>query len=73
MHKYEIIIYWSDEDDAFVAEVHELSGCMAHSNTPEKALRNAKQLFNCGSTQPGSLATRFWNPKENALSLHEVS
>ena len=29
MSKYEIIIYWSDDDDAFVAEVPELSGCMA--------------------------------------------
>jgi hypothetical protein len=28
-HKYEIIIYWSDEDRAFVAEVPELSGCAA--------------------------------------------
>lgn len=28
-HKYEIIIYWSQEDEAFVAEVPELAGCMA--------------------------------------------
>jgi predicted RNase H-like HicB family nuclease len=42
MDKYEIIIYWSDEDQAFVAEVPELSGCMAHGNTHEEALVNAK-------------------------------
>ena len=42
MHRYEMIIYWSAEDDAFVAEVPELPGCMAHGNTPESALRNAK-------------------------------
>ncbi len=42
MDKYEIIIYWSDEDRAFVAEVPELSGCMAHGNTQEEALLNAK-------------------------------
>ena len=30
MYKYEIILYWSNEDDAFVAEVPELPGCMAH-------------------------------------------
>jgi hypothetical protein len=30
MHKYEIIIYWSNEDRVFVAEVPELPGCMAH-------------------------------------------
>jgi predicted RNase H-like HicB family nuclease len=42
MDKYEIIIYWSDEDQAFVAEVPELPGCMAHGNTHEETLSNAK-------------------------------
>jgi predicted RNase H-like HicB family nuclease len=42
MDKYEIIIFWSDEDQAFVAEVPELPGCMAHGSTHEEALVNAK-------------------------------
>jgi predicted RNase H-like HicB family nuclease len=42
MEKYEIIIFWSDEDQAFVAEVPELPGCMAHGNTHEEALAHAK-------------------------------
>jgi predicted RNase H-like HicB family nuclease len=42
MEKYEIIIYWSDEDGAFVAEVPELAGCMAHGKTYESALKNAR-------------------------------
>ena len=42
MCKYEIIIYWSHEDDAFVAEVPELPGCTAHGKTHELALKNAK-------------------------------
>ena len=42
MDKYEIIIYWSDEDQAFVAEVPELPGCAAHGNTHEEALASAK-------------------------------
>jgi len=42
MDKYEIIIYWSDEDLAFVAEVPELPGCAAHGNTHEEALANIK-------------------------------
>ncbi|MFH1113875.1 MAG: type II toxin-antitoxin system HicB family antitoxin [Pseudomonadota bacterium] len=42
MHRYEIIIYWSDEDGFFVAEVPELPGCMAHGETEESALRNVK-------------------------------
>ena len=38
MHKYEVIIYWSKEDGAFVAEVPELPGCAAHSDTQNSAL-----------------------------------
>jgi predicted RNase H-like HicB family nuclease len=41
--KYEVIIYWSAEDDAFVAEVPELPGCMAHGPTQEAALRSAQE------------------------------
>jgi predicted RNase H-like HicB family nuclease len=40
MDKYEIIIYWSDEDQTFVADVPELSGCMAHGASQEEALKN---------------------------------
>jgi predicted RNase H-like HicB family nuclease len=42
MFKYETIIYWSDDDQAYLAEVPELSGCMAHGETYEAALANAK-------------------------------
>lgn len=45
MYKYEIIIYWSSEDEAFIAEVPELPGCMAHGDTPEDALKNAKEAI----------------------------
>jgi len=41
MDKYETIIYWSDEDQAFVVDVPQLPGCMAHGNTKEEALKNA--------------------------------
>ncbi len=45
MSKYEIIIYWSNEDEAFVAEVPELAGCAAHGSTQEEALRNANDAI----------------------------
>ncbi len=45
MHKYETIIYWSDEDQAFVAEIPELPGCMAHGASPEEALANAQEAM----------------------------
>ena len=43
MQKYEIIIYWSNEDRVFVAEAPELPGCMAHGETEELALKNIKE------------------------------
>ena len=43
MHKYEIIIYWSNEDGVFVAEAPELPGCVAHGETQEEALEHISQ------------------------------
>ena len=43
MHKYVIVIYWSNDDGAFVAEAPELPGCMAHGDTRETALENIDQ------------------------------
>ncbi len=40
--KYEIIIYWSKDDNAFIAEVPELAGCMADGQTYKEALNNAE-------------------------------
>jgi len=45
MYKYETIIYWSNADELFLAEVPELPGCMAHSDSPADALANAMQAI----------------------------
>ncbi len=45
MYKYEVIIYWSNEDEAFIAEVPELPGCMAHGGMQEEALKNAQEAI----------------------------
>lgn len=45
MHKYEIIIYWSNGDQVFIAEVPELPGCVAHGSTHESALANANEAI----------------------------
>jgi predicted RNase H-like HicB family nuclease len=45
MTKYEVIIYWSIEDDVYVAEVPQLSGCAAHGDSQEEALRNAQDAI----------------------------
>lgn len=44
-HRYEVIIFWSAEDQAFVADVPELPGCMAHGATHEEALRSANDAI----------------------------
>jgi len=38
--KYEIILYWSEDDNAIIAEVPELPGCLADGETYEEALKN---------------------------------
>ena len=45
MNKYEIILFWSAEDSAYIAEVPELPGCMAHGETEETALKNVKDAI----------------------------
>ena len=43
--KYEIIIYWSAEDNTYIAEVPELPGCMADGDSYQKALNNAEIII----------------------------
>ena len=45
MYKYEVILYWSDEDGAFVTEVPELPGCIAHGPTQEAALASVQEAI----------------------------
>lgn len=45
MYKYELIIYWSEQDKAFIAEVPELPGCMADGSTYEEATKNASAVI----------------------------
>lgn len=40
MYKYEVILYWSNEDESYIAEVPELAGCMADGETMVEALEN---------------------------------
>ena len=46
MIRYELIIYWSDADGAFIVEVPELAGCMADGATYQEALANAEIVIN---------------------------
>ena len=58
MHKYEVILYWSNTDGAFVAEVPQLSGCAAHGDTQLAALEQV------------NLAMDLWRETLGVLSRH---
>lgn len=45
MAKYEVIIYWSEEDQALIAEVPELPGCAADGQTYQEALANVQVVI----------------------------
>ena len=69
MFRYEIILYWSNEDEVFIAEVPELPGCMAHGDTQEEALRNindAMELWVDTARERGRAVPR---PKGERLML----
>ena len=59
--RYEMIVRWSSEDDAFVVDVPELPGCMAHGNTRTDAIANAEE------------AVAFWlqTAKEDGIPIPE--
>ena len=69
MTKYEIIIYWSNEDDAFVADVPELPGCMAHGSTQEEALANVRQAIDLWIETAKEFCDPIPTPKGRRLQL----
>jgi len=69
MHKYEIILYWSDEDQAFVAEVPELPGCMAHGEDWNSALRNISDAIEFWIERAQELGRTIPQPKGARLML----
>jgi predicted RNase H-like HicB family nuclease len=69
MNRYEIIIYWSNEDQTFVAEVPELPGCMAHGNSYEEALANAKEAIQLWIDTANEFGDPVPTPKGQRLML----
>ena len=69
MYKYEIILYWSDADRAFVAEVPELPGCMAHGDTQEAALMNVNQAMDLWVDTAKEFGDPIPEPKGERLML----
>ena len=69
MPKYEIIIFWSDDDSVFVAEVPELPGCAAHGKTPRKALENAEAAIGLWLQTAKKLRRAIPKPKGRRLKF----
>lgn len=69
MHKYEIIIYWSNEDKVFIAEVPELPGCMAHGETQEAALAHANEAIHLWIDTAKEFGDPVPEPKGERLML----
>ncbi len=63
MYKYELIVFWSDEDERFVVEVPELPGCMADGMTYAEAVQNAQQIISEWIETAKSIGRHIPQPK----------
>ena len=68
-HRYEIILYWSAEDAAYVAEVPELPGCAADGASYGEAIRNAEMVIDEWIETARELGRPIPEPKGRRLML----
>lgn len=66
--RYEVIIHWSDEDQAFVAEVPELAGCAADGSTYQEAISNVQVIIEEWIETAQELGRPIPEPKGRLLS-----
>lgn len=69
MYKYEIILYWSDDDEAFIAEVPELPGCAAHGSNPQEALEHCQEAIGLWLDSAREFGRPIPEPKGRRLML----
>jgi len=67
MARYELIIYWSNEDKAFIAEIPELPGCMADGRTYQEAVDNVEVVAREWIETAKELGREIPAPKERRL------
>jgi predicted RNase H-like HicB family nuclease len=65
--KYEMIIYWSEQDQSYIVEVPELPGCMADGNSYQEAVLNAEQVINEWIEMAKELGRSIPEPKGRLL------
>ncbi|NJM69962.1 MAG: type II toxin-antitoxin system HicB family antitoxin [Scytonema sp. RU_4_4] len=66
--RYEIILYWSEEDQAFIAEVPELPGCAADGSTYQQALQNVEMIIQEWILTAQELGRKIPEPKQRLIS-----
>ena len=66
--RYEIILYWSEEDRAFIAEVPELPGCAADGKTYQEALHNVEIIMQEWIETAEELGRKIPEPKQRLMS-----
>ncbi len=67
MYKYEVIIYWSEDDQSFLAEVPELSGCISDGKTHQEALQNVQIIIKEWIETSKRLGRKIPKPKGRKL------
>ena len=68
MHKHAVFLYWSPQDEAYVAEVPELPGCMAHGDTLQSALNHAQQAMDLWIDTARELGDPVPEPRNRPLT-----
>ncbi len=66
--KYEIVIYWSDDDEAYIAEVPELPGCVTHGSTYAAAASNAQEAMELWLETAEEFGDPIPAPRQRAVS-----
>ena len=69
MLKYEVVIFWSDEDGAYIAYAPELPGCMAHGETYEDALQSIKEAMELWLEVAQEFRDEVPEPKVNQITF----
>ena len=68
MQKYEIVIYWDNQDKIFVASAPELAGCQAHGKTQIEALTNVNEAIELWLETAKEFGDEIPQPKERMLA-----
>ncbi len=68
MRKYETIIYWSETDNIFIAEIPDLPGCIAHGKTPIEALQNVGEAIELWLETATEFGDEIPQPKRHQLA-----